>query len=160
MENEISLIETENQLVINESTRGYLTEIRKWANFLSIVGFVFVGLMALMSIFLGVLFSIIPKPEMGFPLPTALFAVFYFLLTALYFFPVYYLYQFSVKLKHALLGKATDMLESSFRFLKSHYKFIGILTIIFLALYPIMIIVMIIIGAKGMGNLHQPGSFM
>jgi len=54
---------------------------------------------------------------------------------------VYYLLQFSRKMKKALITKNNETLASAFEKLKSHYKFIGVFTIITLSLYALLIIV-------------------
>ncbi len=145
-------IETEQKMTLSRHAQDYLAEIRKWANFLAIMGFIGVGFMALGSLFIGLIFSNLPI-ENEMPFPGIIFSVVYFLFALVYFFPVYFLYQFSVKLKTALMEKSEEYLESAFKFLKSHYKFIGILTIVMLALYPIIMIVAVVFGVmSGMGN--------
>jgi hypothetical protein len=62
-------------------------------------------------------------------------------LAIIYFFPVYYLLQFSNKMKKALVDKNEDTLAKAFEMLKSHYKFIGVFTIITLSLYALFAIV-------------------
>jgi len=57
------------------------------------------------------------------------------LIAFVYFFPLYYLLQFSKKIKKALKTKNDQMLANAFQMLKSHYKFIGVLTIITISLY-------------------------
>jgi hypothetical protein len=54
---------------------------------------------------------------------------------AIYIFPLYYLHQFSVKLKKALTSKDDEVLANAFEMLKSHYKFVGVFTIIMLSIY-------------------------
>lgn len=133
--------EQEQKLALTEFTITYLTEIRKWAHFLSIMGFISIGLMVIGSLFVGLAFSSLPIGNQDIPFPGTGFAFFYLLFALLYFFPVYYLYQFSVKMKTALLEKSESYLETSFMFLKSNFKFVGILTIVMLALYSIILLV-------------------
>ena len=136
------LISTEKtELVISETSETYLAEIKKWANFLAIMGFVGVGFMVLAAIFITVVFSIIPDEQNMFPFPASLLGVIYLIMAVVYFFPARYLYMFSTKMKYALLNKDNDFLETSFGYLKSHYKFIGILVIVMLTLYPIAMVV-------------------
>jgi hypothetical protein len=71
---------------------------------------------------------------MPFNLGTAM-TIFYILMIAIYIFPLYYLYQFSVKLKKAVISKDDEVLASAFEMLKSHYKFVGVFTIIMLSIY-------------------------
>jgi hypothetical protein len=69
----------------------------------------------------------------------------------LYFFPVYYLNKFASNAKIALKNNDSESLATSFEFLKSHYKFIGILSVIILCLYVfIFVIAMIAAAAFGM----------
>ena len=146
MENQ-ELVSTEKtELVISETSESYLAEIKKWANFLAIMGFVGVGFMVLGGLFMTIIFSVLPDDQNAFPFPAMLLGIFYLVLALVYFFPVRYLYLFAVKLKYALLNRDNDFLENSFGYLKSHYKFIGIMVIVMLTLYPIAIVVGIFIA--------------
>jgi len=147
MENLVQPTETEEvSLKINNQTEKYLSEIRKWANFLAIMGFIGSGFMVIAAIFIGVIFSKLHGEFNTLPFNSAYLSLIYLFAAILYIFPSYYLYKFALKMKYALLQKADEILEDSFRFLKSHYKFLGILTITMLALYPIIMIVAIIFG--------------
>jgi len=145
--------ETEPKITLTPNAIRFLFEIRKWAGFLAIMGFIGVGFIVLAALFMGVIFSVLPMGNADMPFPGFIFTIIYLVLAVLYFFPVYYLYQFTTRLKTALLQRSDEFLESAFKFLKSHYKFIGILTIVMLALYPIILIVAVVFGVmSGMGN--------
>jgi uncharacterized membrane protein (DUF485 family) len=58
----------------------------------------------------------------------------------LYFFPCLFLFRFASKMKHALAANDQAQLNTSFQNLKSLFRFVGILTIIFLAFYAIAIV--------------------
>jgi len=62
-------------------------------------------------------------------------------MAGIYFFPVYYLYNFSSKLKDAIRLNSEVILENSFKNLKSHYKFMGIVLLIFLVIYGGMFLI-------------------
>ncbi len=81
--------------------------------------------------------------------PFGLFGFLYIILAVIYFFPVYYLYKFSKDIGSALLYNNEEHLTSSFRFLKKHFKFIGIMIICMIAFYFVIFIVFAIIGAAG-----------
>ena len=71
----------------------------------------------------------------------------------LYYFPISYLYQFSENTKKAIENNDNNTIRDAFEFLKSHYKFMGILTIILLSFYAIMIFIGLIgAGAAAMMN--------
>ncbi|MBS1666177.1 MAG: hypothetical protein JST58_02260 [Bacteroidetes bacterium] len=143
-------------LQIDQQTNSYLGETAKWTKFLSILGFIFCGIFVIVGIFfgsvIGALFSgKLPGAEMssapgagGFG---ALFAIIYILLALLYFFPCFYLYNFSSKMQIALRNNDQSQLNNSFKNLKSCFKFLGILTIVILSFYVLAIIFSIIAGA-------------
>jgi len=54
---------------------------------------------------------------------------------------------FSSRMKKALATKNDETLADAFEVLKSHYKFIGVFTIITLSLYAMLIVVSIVSGS-------------
>ena len=113
----------------------YLAEARKWARFISIVMFVMIGLMILIGFMMGAIMDTLTSfsDQPAMPFSGGFFMVFYIIMAAVYFFPVYYLYKFSENLGRALNTGSEAELTSAFEFLKKHYKFIGILTIVMIA---------------------------
>jgi hypothetical protein len=71
----------------------------------------------------------------------------YVLIGLLYFFPCLYLFNFSSKMQIALRNNDQELLNQSFKNLKSCFKFIGILTIIVISIYLLVIIVSIAAGS-------------
>jgi len=132
MQNAITELE---QLTITSAAKGFLKETAKWCKFLSILGFIGLGILLLSSFFVGTIYNNMPEAAtMPINLGTAM-TIFYILMIAIYVFPLYYLYQFSVKLKKALNTKDDAILAAAFEMLKSHYKFVGVFTIIILSIY-------------------------
>ena len=146
MENlEVREEENRNELVLEIQAEVYLRETRKWTKFFAILGFIFIGLMVFMSIGM---FAASNMMSAYTSVPMGGIAVFYLLLIGVYFFPVYYLLQFSNKAKEALISRSSQTLTEAMKYIKSHYKFVGIMTIVMLALYPIIIIGAIAFGAS------------
>lgn len=131
--------QTENELSLTPGSKTFLNEAAGWTKFLSIVGFVFVGLMVVGALFMGAFISEMMGNRMG---GGAFLTVFYILMAVLYFFPIYYLFQFSAKMKAALAQRNSVLLEQAFENLKSHYKFMGILMIVLLGFYAIALVFM------------------
>jgi hypothetical protein len=132
MQNAITELE---QLTLTSRAKGFLKETAKWCKFLSILGFIGLGLLFLSSFFISTIYGSMPQAtSMPFNLGTAM-TIFYMLMIVIYIFPLYYLYQFSVKLKKAVTSKDDEVLASAFEMLKSHYKFVGVFTIIMLSIY-------------------------
>ncbi|WP_439129353.1 DUF5362 family protein [Polaribacter sp.] len=143
MENPITQLE---QLTLNNASRNFLKETAKWTYFLSIVGFVFLGLMVIFSFFAGALFSSLPNSEI-MPIDFGpVMTVTYLILALIYFFPILYLFKFSTKMKIALQSKSDEDLAVAFENLKSHYKFVGVFTIIIISIYVLFFLLAIVGG--------------
>lgn len=146
-------VENGENLVIDWRSKEFLKETAKWTKFLAILGFVGIGLMVLGS--LVMLFA--PSSLMSngdFPFGGKIFMMLLYLAFAvLYYFPISYLYQFSENTKKAIENNDNNAVRDAFEFLKSHYKFMGILTIILLSFYAIIIFIGLIgAGAAAMMN--------
>jgi hypothetical protein len=157
MENEITNagIGMEPKLCITSVSAGYLKITYKWATFLSILGFIGSGIICLIALAI-----LVVSPFMGssskfgstFGFPMILIGVLYLVFGILYFFPAYYLYHFSNKMKVALELNKQETLDESFHNLKKMFRFLGIMTIILISAYLIMIPVFLFISfSKNMG---------
>lgn len=125
------------ELRIDRISREFLAETAKWANFLSILGFIGIGLMMVVALFIMVIGA---STSFG-PFGGGVFVgIFYILIAGFYFVPINYLYKFSSNMKNALRTNNQASLTSSFEYIKSHYKFIGILTIVIMGIYILMIL--------------------
>lgn len=142
-------LQSDTNLSFTETAKRFLSEAGKWGKFISIVGFVAVGILAIFGLFAGVFFSNLPGYE-ELPFPSAFFSVVYIGIAALYFFPILYLYRFSAKIRHALNLNDQAILEYALQNLKSHYKFIAILMIVMLGIYALALVFAIIAGAMSM----------
>lgn len=121
-----------SKLEITDNTIGYIKELRKWTMLLSIVGFIFLGIIILIIPIL--IYFQLNSYNIGLGLATTIPLI---LIVVLYFFPIYYLYMFSKHSKNAMDNLDANSLEIAFKYLKSHYKFMGILVIVILCLYLI-----------------------
>jgi hypothetical protein len=136
-------------LSIEPITKSDLLETAKWARFLAIVGFVFLGLMLVGGIALTtVMATSFGSSEFGSTGMMAGFGtgmvIFYVLIAALWFFPLLYLMRFSNRMRTALNSNDQPALNQSAQNLKVFFRYIGIITIIVLSLYALAFIVMII----------------
>lgn len=133
-------------LQIDHQSNNFLSEAAKWGKFLAIMGFIFCGLMAIFALFAGTLLASM-MPGMGSSegataaLGGGFVTVIYLILALIYFFPCLYLFNFSAKMQVALRSNQQDMLNTSFRNLKSCFKFMGILTIVILSFWILALIV-------------------
>ncbi|MDG2433342.1 hypothetical protein [Flavobacterium sp.] len=144
------------KMYLSQEAQGFLKETAKWAYFMSILGFIGIGFMIVLALFIGTIFSALGSMSrnvnsMGI-LETGLMSGIYLSIAVFYFFPVYYLYQFSSKMKKAFKSNDTALVNSSFEYLKSHYKFIGILTLVFVVIYGLIFLFSILVGAIALFN--------
>lgn len=135
------------EMQLHQTAKDFLKETAKWAYFLSILGFVGIGFMVFAALFAGTLLSAMGKMNpamgmMGSSFGMAMAAV-YLLIAALYFFPVYYLNKFASNAKAAIRENNSERLTVSLQYLKSHYKFIGIMTLVVFSMYLLMFFAMI-----------------
>jgi hypothetical protein len=118
---------------ISDQVFYYLSDIRRWTKFLAIIGFITIALMVLFSL----IFLMLPEGfrDSGIPFYDARIVSAIYLVNALiFFFPALYLYKFSKNLRNSLRSGDESSLIRAFRFLRAHYRFLGIITIILLAL--------------------------
>lgn len=124
--------ETSDPLIFDSVCIQHLKSTRKWVKFISIIGFVFIGFMVVggLTIFLTRLPALRTRSFL-----TMMPMVF---LGLIYFFPVYYLWQFSKYSKLAIEENSGAALRSAFNFLRRHYTFMGILLILIIVVYTIL----------------------
>ncbi len=139
--------EEETNLEISQTSKTYLKEISGWTQFFSILGFIFVGLLFLITIVLAIVIPFVANSGMNQDIfPFVIIIVVYFALAIIYLFPVLYLYRFTTNLKSALFNNNNDHIVIAFKNLKSHFKFVGIFTIVFISIYILLAIIMVFSG--------------
>jgi len=130
----------EANLFDNTAIRSFLIETSKWAKFLAIMGYIGIGVMVLFSLLAVIGFSLLSHYA-NMPFPMGLFGLMYLVIAGVYYFPVTFLYRFSVRMRKGLESRDVEAVTSGFENLKLLYKFKGILTIIVLALYLLALLV-------------------
>ena len=137
----------ETGLSITSVAASYLQETGKWATFLSIIGFILCGLIVIIGLFAGTIFSQFgPYQDMPSRFGVMM-TVMYVALGLIYFIPTLYLYRFAQKLKSAISFKDRQELVLAFENQKSLFKFWGIFTIIILGLYALIFVFAFIAGS-------------
>jgi len=139
-------LQLNSELIISDMAIGYLKETAKWTKFLSIAGFVIVGLIIIIGFLASTIMSSIPSSEFshlygnfGF-----MYGVMYVVIGIIYFFPTWFLFNFSNKLKSAINSNNSEELSIAFSSQKSFFKFIGIFALIIVSLYALGIAAAII----------------
>ena len=126
---------------VDQRTQSVLRESSKWAKFLSIVGFIFCGILVLIGVFAGSIFSNMGQQFSTTPSPVPaammgiMMTIIYIIIAIVYFFPCLYLFKFSSRMQVALRSNDQNLLTTSLASLRSYFKFLGILTIITLSFW-------------------------
>ncbi len=134
------------KLGLTDEALLHLGQVRKWAAFLSILGFICIGLMVLFGLSFGFLINLSGQETEFSHFPAFFASFFYICLAGVYFFPIFFLYQFSVHAKNGLAQSDAVQLAVAMKYLKNHYVFIGVLAIVALALIPIGIVLAVILA--------------
>jgi hypothetical protein len=134
-------------LSIDPVTKSHLNETARWAKFLAITGMVFLILMIVFgvvgsSIFIN-RFAGMPGAE-GANLSSYAsigIAVYMIIIAVIWFFPLMYTLRFANQMRRALAGNDQQLLNLSFQNLKITMRYLGVVTIVVLAIYAIIIVV-------------------
>ncbi|TAL69263.1 MAG: hypothetical protein EPN88_06750 [Bacteroidetes bacterium] len=129
------------KIEIDQETLKYLNTIRKWAMFLAIIGFIFLGLILVIAVIAGTFLSAFSSGKLSTGIPGPLLFVPLLLIAVVYFFPVLFLFRFSKHTAHAVQTLDKQELHKAIKNLKSYFVYIGVLIIIGLSLYVVALIV-------------------
>ena len=141
------LQETEQRYALNENMIRSIARTGPWIRFFSILGFISVGFMLLGGIVMAFIVviggSLSREPGMLMMLPLS---VLYVLLAVVYIFPSLYLWQTASAVVRLKQGMVVAGMETALEKQRRFWKFIGIVTIAFIALYPIFVLAMVFAG--------------
>lgn len=129
-------------LTIDSAGKYHLREAAKWARFLAISGFIGLGLLIVFSVVMG-LGSPPDATERSPEDNTSAFAggiIGSMLVAVLYFFPFLFLFRFAGKMKSAIDAGDGIGLSEAFQNLKITFRYLGVVTIIFLILFLVGIL--------------------
>lgn len=137
------------ELQLDQPSAAFLGEAAKWAKFLAIIGFIFSAFALIAALFAGSMMSTMMSSAgagFGSRFGGGFIAAFYLIAAAVNFFPCLFLYRFASQFQDSIRNHEQNKLYDSFKNLKSFFKFIGILTIIVIAVYILAFIGMLVVG--------------
>ena len=121
---------------VEEEAFRHLGHTRKWTSFISIILFLFIALILAGGVYGYMTFAETePSAVIGI-IPLMILAV-------LNCIPVYYLYRFSVWSKRAVNNMEPKAFTQAMRYLKFHYRYLGMMLVIAILLY-LMVSAMVI----------------
>jgi hypothetical protein len=137
-------------LTIDPVTKSHLSETARWAKFLAITGMIFLFLMILlMTLGSTLIFSKFSNLETSngsnmASMASLGMAVYMIIIAVIWFFPLLFTLRFANGMKRALAGNDQQALNTAFQNLKVCMRYLGVITIVILAIYAIIIVVAII----------------
>jgi len=136
MENSI-----ENNMELGPGDLKNLNSTRKWTMFLSVLGFIFLGLLIVVGVATSTFLTAFKSKEVNLGVPESLMIVLFIIIAAIYFFPVLFLFRFSRNTRDAIHNHDKLKLEKAFRNLRTYFTYIGVLVIIVLSIYLLALVV-------------------
>jgi len=122
---------------------SYLLKAAKWGKFLAILGFIVCGLLIAGGIMMSFVLNIVSDEmvPLNMPFPPVILSVIYILIAGVYLIPVIFLNSFSNNAIKAANLPSTENMTTSIKNLKNLFVFVGVSTVVILALYTIILIV-------------------
>jgi hypothetical protein len=141
-----------NPLIISEISLSELASIRKWTFFLAIMGFIGSAFMVLFGFFFGLMSKFIPQEGATSKFPGVIIMLLYFMIGIVYIIPSLFLFNFSSKTKIALSTHSEVPFSEALNYLRLHFRFMGIMAIIGVALVFLGIFIAIILAMVAAAN--------
>jgi uncharacterized membrane protein YjgN (DUF898 family) len=122
---------------------AYLLKAAKWGKFLAILGFILAALMIIAAIAMSLVLNFVQDElvPLNMPFSTKLISIFYIIFAGVYLIPVLFLNSFSNNALKAINLSSTEKLTASLKNLKNLFVFVGVSTIVILALYTLTLII-------------------
>lgn len=130
-------------LKLTAATLKYLKTAARWAKFLALMGFVFVGLMILAGLFIGVIYNISESDIMmdqEMSIPSLLLSFFYISLAVIMLIPNLFMNSFANKMVKSIENNDEKLLSKSFRSLKNWFLYFFLSVVVLIILYIIGLI--------------------
>ncbi|MDO9255359.1 MAG: hypothetical protein Q7U54_07605 [Bacteroidales bacterium] len=141
-----STTDTPNELPqLTAESITYLLKAARWGKFLAILGFIVSGLLIAGGIAMSFILSKVSESDelvpLNLPFSTVFLSIIYVIVAGIYLIPVIFLNTFSNNAIKAVNLSSTEKMTTSLRNLKNLFVFIGVSTIVLLALYTVTLII-------------------
>ncbi len=130
----------ERKIEIGAEALNHLNSAWKWTMFLSILGFIFLGLLIVAGVVTSTFLSAFKTQEANLGIPESLMIIILIVIAAIYFFPVFFLFRFSRNTRDAIQTLDKRKLEKAFRNLRIYFTYIGIMVIVVLSIYLVTLL--------------------
>jgi hypothetical protein len=125
----------------DQQTLNSLNTTRKWAMFLAIIGFIFVGILIIFGIITGAFISVFNTGDKAIGTTDLLIVILFLLIAIAYFLHVLFLFRFSKHTAKVVQTLDKNEFSKTIKNLKFSLAFLGALIIFALLLYIGLLIV-------------------
>jgi heme/copper-type cytochrome/quinol oxidase subunit 2 len=132
---------SENRKIeIGSEILNNLNSTRKWTTFLSVLGFIFLGLLIVAGLTTSLFLTTFKTQEANLGIPESVMIIILIVIGAIYFFPVFFLFRFSRNTRDAIQNLDGQKMAKGINNLRLYFTYIGIMVIIVLSIYVIALI--------------------
>jgi hypothetical protein len=125
----------ENRMELGPEALNHLNATRKWTMFLSVLGFIFLGLLIVAGIATNTFLSAFKTEEVNLGIPESFLLILFIVISVIYFFPVFYLFRFSRSARDAVQNRDIKKMEKALKNLRIYFTYIGVMAIIVISIY-------------------------
>lgn len=117
-----------------------LNSTRKWTTFLSVLGFIFLGLLIIAGIAASLFLTTFRTREANLGIPESVMIIIFIVFGAIYFFPVFFLFRFSRNTRDGIQNLDRLKLAKGLNNLRLYFTYIGIMVIVVLTIYVVALL--------------------
>jgi len=133
-------IQDESKIEIGPEALKNLDVTRKWTTFLSVLGFIFLGLIIVAGLATSLFLTTFKSQQANLGIPEWLMIVVFIVIGILYFFPIFFLFRFSRNTRDGIHNHDPEKLTKGFRNLRLYFAYLGIMVILVLTVYFMLLI--------------------
>lgn len=133
-------VQEDRKIEIGSEILNNLNSTRKWTTFLSVLGFIFLGLLIVAGLTTSLFLTTFKTQEANLGIPESAMIIIFVVVGAIYFFPVFFLFRFSRKTRDAILHLDSKKLLKGLNNLRLYFMYIGVMVIVVLSIYVVALI--------------------
>jgi heme/copper-type cytochrome/quinol oxidase subunit 2 len=133
-------VQEERKIEIGSEILNKLDSTRKWTTFLSVLGFIFLGLIIVAGLTTSLFLTTFKTQEANLGIPESAMIIIFVVVGAIYFFPVFFLFRFSRNTRDAIQKLDSKKLSKGLNNLRLYFTYTGIMVIVVLSIYVIALI--------------------
>jgi heme/copper-type cytochrome/quinol oxidase subunit 2 len=133
-------VQEDRKIEIGSEILNNLNSTRKWTTFLSVLGFIFLGLLIVAGLTTSLFLSTFKTQEANLGIPESAMIIILITVGAIFFFPVFFLFRFSRNTRDGIQNHDRHKLAKGFNNLRLYFTYIGIMVIVVLSIYVVALI--------------------